>query len=297
MSRKFRIIPDDMLTSILTRADEANNMVYTKNRMDSILKDEKLDKARKNAFYNQELHRYLKQRKEFMDKPLRVEVANNLPYPNLTPPATQSFTPPASPTGSHPPPKFDPSFFGSPKYEETPQSKKKSSKGDAKKSSWNASKTPSKSAPSKEASESKTFSSGTPLSSLRAPEIKSEPKPLSDSAKITALKHLVYSNRPRFGVDNVGRILNGGIQVRGSDFERSIEHIVKKEKNPSPATEMLRKRLYQDQDSRKILLGIPTKQSGKGFVSIKKSKIVKYKKRVFSKPVKNCVFNPAIWKY
>lgn len=78
-ANRFVLVPEDVYQGF-TSTDTGNiNLDYSRRMLENV-KREKINSATKNARYNQELRRYLHLRKEYENKPVKVELAG---APNL----------------------------------------------------------------------------------------------------------------------------------------------------------------------------------------------------------------------
>ena len=87
MARRFYLVPSDQYQHMLTTASSVSKaeeplLTHTENKMKSLLKGrkrkgKKINMSVRKALYDQELLRYLKQRKEIKDRPVKVEMVRN----------------------------------------------------------------------------------------------------------------------------------------------------------------------------------------------------------------------------
>jgi hypothetical protein len=81
MSNKLILVPEDMYQSLIAQKCEATdnvNLEFTKNRMNQMRDVRGKNLSSKNVQYNQELRRFLKQRREEKEKPVKVKLTNGL---------------------------------------------------------------------------------------------------------------------------------------------------------------------------------------------------------------------------
>jgi hypothetical protein len=76
MDNKFILVPSDLYKNMLKPDRGEINVENTKRNLNALLNKRKMDKSAKNLLYNQELRRYMRLRKEFDDKPVKVELTD-----------------------------------------------------------------------------------------------------------------------------------------------------------------------------------------------------------------------------
>lgn len=76
MDDKFILVPSDLYKHLIKPDTGEINVENAKRNLSSILNKRKLNKSVQNILYNNELRRFLKVRKEFEDKPVKVELTD-----------------------------------------------------------------------------------------------------------------------------------------------------------------------------------------------------------------------------
>lgn len=77
MARKFVLVPQDMYHSLLCGPEDT--AAHARAELDSALHDQSKSVAERNQLYAKRLYDFQELRKEAADKPLKVEVTNQLP--------------------------------------------------------------------------------------------------------------------------------------------------------------------------------------------------------------------------
>jgi hypothetical protein len=89
MAKRFVLIPEDLYQGLNSRGkvstkypleDNLINFDSTKKNMNKILKYKSVNSSAKNTIFNQELLRYLKQRRDIVNKPVKVEMVSGGKY-------------------------------------------------------------------------------------------------------------------------------------------------------------------------------------------------------------------------
>lgn len=76
MSKTFLLVPENEYLDLTKKSDE-NLLDYNEKRIDTVLKDKKLNDYEKNFYFNELLRSYLKQKREIDEKPLPVKLSDN----------------------------------------------------------------------------------------------------------------------------------------------------------------------------------------------------------------------------
>src|SRR3954454_16723861 len=89
MARKFVLVPSDQFHHLLAAHKQVEDpeplMQHTKKEISRILKNPKLNISKKRALFDQEVNRLIKQRKEKINRPIRVHVVNEQMQPPSLP--------------------------------------------------------------------------------------------------------------------------------------------------------------------------------------------------------------------
>lgn len=76
MDDKFILVPSDLYKNLLKPDTGEINVENAKRNLSAILNKKNVNKSAKNILYNNELRRFLKIRKEFENKPIKVELTD-----------------------------------------------------------------------------------------------------------------------------------------------------------------------------------------------------------------------------
>ena len=67
----------NLISKNLSNFEDYDNINFTKNSLEKIKKNSKMNPSTKNILYNQEFRRFLKMRKDELDKPVKVKIDND----------------------------------------------------------------------------------------------------------------------------------------------------------------------------------------------------------------------------
>lgn len=78
MAQKFILVPENLYNGLLSTKNEDLNLNFARENLENIKLKKGLNKNEKNIQFNQELHRFLKLKKQNDNKPIKVELSNGL---------------------------------------------------------------------------------------------------------------------------------------------------------------------------------------------------------------------------
>jgi hypothetical protein len=288
MARKFFLIPSDQYEHMLSSTSSAAEplMTYTEKRMKSLLKGGKKGKRGKRtalsvrkALYDQELGRYLKQRKEKMERPVKVELVDKGGVKAqavvkereggvgkiATVAPERETTPPQLP-------------FPSPAVMDYPHS-----------------------APARTKSKPVTPSDDSPIiigGVTRRREATKNRKQTKE-AKIAEFKKAVYDKRKDLGITDEGNILRRGSVIEGSNYEDIVNEMVSHDAHKFRTLKGwdLHHKIMQDKSLTTLLNGIvgTIKPSGRGKTPGIKLENLKQSPKSPNTPKRGWGFKPTLW--
>ena len=267
MANKLILVPEDMYRALLVQKKTTNsindthrsnplddgkiNLEFTRKKMRRALTSKGGDITAKNINYNQELRRYLRQRKEIVERPLKVREENGAKM-MFKPSVSEKTAPQTVIVGDDG--ELDESFIQNPST--TKASTSMPSKEDNATSRWEDFKI-------------------TPRATRSTFNINKKTTKMSDEERRSILLGYLYNNAEKLGITKkkgVRRTLHGS-PMKTANFDRIVDRIL----NPGPGsfsppgTSQLRNRLIKDEAFKKLSKelglfgsGVGGEQKGKG---------------------------------
>jgi hypothetical protein len=292
MANKYLLIPEELYRGLTEVEPEDINLDFEKKQLEKSKKHPKKDRTAKNAIYQQELNRYLKLKRQQLNKPVKVELSNgakllahakNLPTPQPNPPAaapppqvnpqqTPGAPPAATPQQHHSaPPKFDPDYAqlwkrsprrqykfatGHPQGQSPLNSTQQSSSGlsvaNLSQQPWEDDQFLFLRDDEDDEGEPQTFNFN---QQQYMPTPRSSRVTVTDNPRRDELYNLITINPHKFNATSMGKILNNkGIPIQSSDILLSISRLLSpKVGESSPkGTKNLEAAKLRDPEARKI---------------------------------------------
>jgi hypothetical protein len=240
MANKYLLIPEELYRGLTEATPESINLEHERKVLEKSKKLPKKDRTARNVNYQQELNRYLKIKREQINKPVKVEVTNGAKFIGK-PSSTVSYTP-TSVTPSYAPSQadgfqddYDFRLFGDQQAEEdgggvfSGALKLNENLGSG---------------------FGKKPISTTPRRPQRNQGVAGRPNPAIEKLII-----LIDANRDKYGIANDGRIKNAqGKPIANSNLLESLKNLLSpKQGEPTPkGTRVIKGVISQDVEAKRI---------------------------------------------
>jgi hypothetical protein len=238
MANKYLLIPEELYRGLTEATPESINLEHERKVLEKSKKLPKKDRTARNVNYQQELNRYLKIKREQINKPVKVQVTNGAKF-LVKPSSTVSYTPTP-----------EPSEFGQDGYQYDLDGLRLHDYGEEEEDGGEGFSGALKVNEPLGSGFGKKPISTTPRRPQRNQGVAGRPNPAIEKLII-----LIDANRDKYGIANDGRIKNAqGKPIANSNLLESLKNLLSpKQGEPTPkGTRVIKGAISQDVEAKRI---------------------------------------------